>query len=126
MLHKAPRRTHKRFFTLSLRRLIESNEFGQPSITSPAIADDMAVSPGNRHGHLRIRDDIGNPMFVYFNAEIEHALTMSDTPLPGAADARPCLRGDSGARFEKLPQQYREKTHLEGDRHGMDRIPAHG
>ena len=109
MLQKAPRRTRERLLALPLRRLIESNQFGQPGITITVIADDVAVSPGNRCGHLRIEDDIGNPMFVHSNAETEHVLTVPDTPLPGAADARPFLRGDSGPRFEKLSQQYLKK-----------------
>jgi AcrR family transcriptional regulator len=75
MQQKAPRRTRERILELSLRLF---NEFGEPNITTTIIADEMGISPGNLYYHYRNKDDIVNSIFVQFESEIEHMLSVPD------------------------------------------------
>jgi AcrR family transcriptional regulator len=73
MLQKAPRRTRERILELSLRLF---NEFGEPSITTTVIAEEMNISPGNLYYHFRNKDDIVNSIFIQFEVEVERILTV--------------------------------------------------
>lgn len=70
---KAPRRTRDRILDLSLRMF---NEFGEPNVTTSAIAEELAISPGNLYYHFRNKDDIVNSIFVEFESEIERMLAV--------------------------------------------------
>ncbi len=73
MEQKVPRRTRERILERSLELF---NEFGEPSISTTIIAEDMNISPGNLYYHFRNKDDIVNSIFAQFETEIERMLTV--------------------------------------------------
>jgi AcrR family transcriptional regulator len=83
MQHKAPRRTRDRILELSLRLF---NEFGEPSITTTVIAEEMSISPGNLYYHFRNKDDIVNSLFAQFEAEIGRMLAVPADRRPNIED----------------------------------------
>jgi AcrR family transcriptional regulator len=83
MQHKAPRRTRDRILELSLRLF---NEFGEPSITTTVIAEEMSISSGNLYYHFRNKDDIVNSLFAQFEAEIGRMLAVPADRRPNIED----------------------------------------
>jgi AcrR family transcriptional regulator len=73
MENKAPRRTRERILELSLRLF---NEFGEPNITTTAIAEELNISPGNLYYHFRNKEDIVNSIFTVFDEELENILSV--------------------------------------------------
>ena len=80
---KTPRRTRERILELSLNLF---NEFGEPSITTTVIAEEMNISPGNLYYHFRNKDDIVNSIFVQFEGEIDRMLARPEGRRPTIED----------------------------------------
>jgi len=68
MARKAPRRTAERILEASLALF---NRFGEPHVSTAAIAADLGISSGNLYYHYRAKDEIVNALF----AQYEQALT---------------------------------------------------
>jgi AcrR family transcriptional regulator len=83
MQAKAPRRTRERILELALRLF---NEFGEPSITTTIIAEQMGISPGNLYYHFRNKDDIVDSIFAQFESEILRMLSVPADRRPNIED----------------------------------------
>jgi AcrR family transcriptional regulator len=83
MQAKAPRRTRDRILESSLRLF---NEFGEPNITTTVIAEELHISPGNLYYHFRNKEDIVNSLFVQFEGEINHMLSVPADRRPNIED----------------------------------------
>jgi len=70
---KAKRHTRERIVEAGLRLF---NEFGEPNVTTTAIADDLNISPGNLYYHFHNKDEIVEAIFATFEREIEVILTV--------------------------------------------------
>jgi AcrR family transcriptional regulator len=73
MERKAPRRTKERILEVSLGMF---NSFGEPNVTTNAIADEMNISPGNLYYHYRSKDEIVTKIFVQFEKEMDELFSM--------------------------------------------------
>jgi AcrR family transcriptional regulator len=73
MERKAPRRTKERILEVSLSMF---NSFGEPNVTTNAIADEMNISPGNLYYHYRSKDEIVTKIFVQFEKEMDELFAM--------------------------------------------------
>lgn len=78
MEKKPQRRTRERILETALDLF---NRFGEPGVTTSAIAEEMRISPGNLYYHYRSKEKIVEALFADFRAEIEHSLA--------APEARP-------------------------------------
>ncbi len=80
---KRPRRTRERILETSLALF---NKFGEPHITTAAIADEMNISPGNLYYHFRNKDDIIGDLYAAYESAVEPLLAVPRNPPPGVED----------------------------------------
>jgi AcrR family transcriptional regulator len=73
MERKPKRRTRERILETSLRLF---NDFGEPNVTTTAIAAEMNISPGNLYYHFHSKDHIVNTLFSQFEREIDGVLAV--------------------------------------------------
>jgi AcrR family transcriptional regulator len=78
---KPKRRTRERIVETALTLF---NQFGAPSVTTTAIADELDISPGNLYYHFSNKDEIVNTILAAFEREIEETLAA-----PASDNARP-------------------------------------
>jgi AcrR family transcriptional regulator len=84
MERKPKRRTPERILDTALRLF---NAYGEPGVTTTAIADEMNISPGNLYYHYRCKDKIVEALFAAYRDEIEHTLTAPENRPVHAEDA---------------------------------------
>ena len=83
MEKKPQRRTRERILETALRLF---NEFGEPGVTTTAIANEMNISPGNLYYHYRSKDKIVEALFAAFRDEIERTLSAPENRPTHAED----------------------------------------
>lgn len=64
MARKTPRRTAERILEVSLALF---NRFGEPHVSTAAIAAELGISSGNLYYHYRAKDDIVNALFAQYD-----------------------------------------------------------
>ncbi|MCW2273139.1 TetR family transcriptional regulator [Rhodoblastus acidophilus] len=84
MERKPKRRTPERILDTALKLF---NTYGEPGVTTTAIADEMNISPGNLYYHYRCKDKIVEALFAAYRAEIEHTLAAPEQRPVHAEDA---------------------------------------
>ena len=84
MERKPPRRTKERILEVSL---VMFNSFGEPNVTTNAIADEMNISPGNLYYHYRSKDEIVTKIFVMFEREMDELFAMQKDRKANVEDA---------------------------------------
>jgi AcrR family transcriptional regulator len=62
------------------------NTFGEPTVTTAAIALEMGISPGNLYYHYPSKEKIVDALFADFRREIEATLAAPQQRLPHAED----------------------------------------
>ncbi|MDR2333433.1 TetR/AcrR family transcriptional regulator [Diaphorobacter ruginosibacter] len=72
---KAPRRTAQRILESSLALF---NRFGEPGVSTNAIAADMGISPGNLYYHFPAKDDLVNALFLQYEQALQPILDAAD------------------------------------------------
>ena len=108
MERKAPRRTKERILEVSLAMF---NSFGEPNVTTNAIADEMNISPGNLYYHYRSKDEIVNKIFGQFERELDELFAMGKDRAANVEDTWFWLH----LLFEKIWKYrfiYRDLNHL--------------
>ena len=71
MARKAPRRTAERILEASLALF---NRFGEPHVSTAAIAADLGISSGNLYYHYRAKDEIVNALFAQYEQALGELL----------------------------------------------------
>ena len=71
MARKAPRRTAERILDGSLELF---NRFGEPHVSTAAIAAPLGISSGNLYYHFRAKDDIVNALFAQYEQALAELL----------------------------------------------------
>ncbi len=84
MEKKPKRRTRERILETALRLF---NEYGEPGVTTTAIADEMNISPGNLYYHYHSKDRIVEALFFAYRDEIERTLAAPERRPVHAEDA---------------------------------------
>ncbi|MPN63027.1 hypothetical protein SDC9_210781 [bioreactor metagenome] len=72
---KAPRRTAERILQSSLALF---NRFGEPGVSTNAIAADLGISPGNLYYHFPAKDDLINALFAQYEQALQPVLQAAD------------------------------------------------
>lgn len=83
MARKPPRRTRERIVETALRLF---NDFGEPNVTTSAVADEMGISPGNLYYHFGSKDEIVHEIFAAFEKEIRDTLAAPTRRAPTVED----------------------------------------
>ncbi len=83
MPEKPKRRTRERILETALSLF---NTFGEPTVTTAAIALELGISPGNLYYHYHSKEKIVDDLFAAFRKEIETTLAAPQRRLPHAED----------------------------------------
>ncbi|GAD20276.1 TetR/AcrR family transcriptional regulator [Acidovorax sp. MR-S7] len=83
MARKAPRRTAERILEASLGLF---NRFGEPNVSTTAIAAGLGISPGNLYYHYPAKDGLVNALFARYQEELG-ALLPASGDVAGVEDA---------------------------------------
>lgn len=75
MAKKAPRRTAERILEASLALF---NRFGEPNVSTTAIAAELHISPGNLYYHYPAKDEIVNALFAHYDEALGGLLRAGD------------------------------------------------
>jgi AcrR family transcriptional regulator len=71
MAAKRPRRTPERILDAALGLF---NRYGEPNVSTTAIASELAISPGNLYYHFASKDDLVNRLFDRYAEQLETVL----------------------------------------------------
>lgn len=74
MARKAPRRTAERILEASLALF---NRFGEPNVSTSAIAAELRISPGNLYYHYPAKDKLVNALFARYDEALSGLLQAS-------------------------------------------------
>lgn len=74
MARKAPRRTAERILEASLGLF---NRFGEPNVSTTAIAAELGISPGNLYYHYPAKEGLVNALFARYQEELGALLPAS-------------------------------------------------
>ena len=74
MAKKASRRTAERILEASLALF---NRFGEPNVSTTAIAAELGISPGNLYYHYPAKDGLVNALFARYDAALGELLADS-------------------------------------------------
>src|SRR5208282_2458197 len=90
---KAPRRTGERILETALAMF---NQFGKPTVTTPSIAFEMGISPGNLHYHYHSKEAIVADLCRVPARDRDDACRAGSAPSQrrGRALSPPRVRGD--------------------------------
>ena len=83
MGRKPKRQTRERILETALTLF---NTYGEPGITTTAIAADMGISPGNLYYHFHSKDEIIEDLFAAFRRQIDETLAAPERHPPHAED----------------------------------------
>jgi AcrR family transcriptional regulator len=83
MEHKPKRRTRERILKAALQLF---NRFGEPTMTTSAIAADVGISHGNLYYHYPSKEKIVEDLFADFRRDIERTLATPQSRLANAED----------------------------------------
>lgn len=72
MAKKAPRRTAERILETALEMF---NRFGEPNVSTTAIAGELRISPGNLYYHYPAKDELVNALYERYEASLKELLS---------------------------------------------------
>ena len=75
MARKAPRRTAERILEASLALF---NRFGEPHVSTAALAADLGISSGNLYYHYPAKDELINSLFGRYEKALNELLQAAD------------------------------------------------